>query len=344
MTGTDWRNYELMYKKPSLLYKFQDDEFGFVYLVHFFRLLTDDFWIFNGVMKLLYLYSLQRLFSFFVKDKWKAVGFSMTFSTLFMLIDCPMRFMIAQMFFINSFIAFLRKKWILFLIGALFSTLFHVTMIIPLLFIGSYPLGKFILKTDRRLLFCIYIFFMYMSTQSSVYMFIFDRILNMLGLEEFLKSYSMFNVEAVYVLGNLKNAMLFCLFVCSRDLILSMPQKFGNYIYYWGILSFFLSPILNGIPTGFRMGIFVNYFAILGVVYVLSLASYKRSLYRCCLKYAVYLMLLIVLTKNVYTTWFYYPYSNSIPYIIKGHLPYHIRDKYNYVEYVRMTGRDIELK
>ena len=58
MTGSDWRNYELMYNYEDLERYLLKGEIGFVYLVKCFKKITCDFWVFNACMKLFYLYSL----------------------------------------------------------------------------------------------------------------------------------------------------------------------------------------------------------------------------------------------------------------------------------------------
>ena len=108
-TGSDWRDYELIYENDYMLERYEENEPSYVFLVRIFSPIIHDFWIFNALMKCFYLYSLNKFFSFFTPKKWIALALSFTFSSLFMLIDCPMRFMIAMGVFLYSCIAFLKS-------------------------------------------------------------------------------------------------------------------------------------------------------------------------------------------------------------------------------------------
>ena len=336
-TGSDWRNYELIYDDELLLEKYAILEPGFVVLVRIFNLITSDFWLFNAFMKSFYLYSLINFFSHFNSHKWIALAMSFTFSTLFMLIDCPMRFMIAMGIFLFSCVAYMKGKYVQALVLSLFSMSCHITMIIPILFLFSFKYASSFTKINTWVLVVLYVLSFFISKNEFIYNYIFDNALGVLGLAKFENSsYTVLKNESVAILGSIKTLVLYILLLLNKEYILK--QKNGHLIFYMSCLYFLSFNILFSIPTGFRFGIFMSYFVSISFCHIYLSTLYNRTIKSIICKNILLILSLTVLYKDVYSTYKYYPYTNSLFYIITEHLPYNYRDSYNLIEFNKMTG------
>ena len=340
-TGSDWRNYEVVYNDELLLEKYAVLEPGFVLLVRAFNVITSDFWVFNALMKCFYLYSLLFFFSYFCSYKWTSLAMSFSFSSLFMLIDCPMRFMIAMGIFLFSCIAYLKGKYVWTTIFSLISVACHITMVVPILLLFSFRLAKSFSKISIFWLIVLYVLSFFLSKVEFIYNYIFNNILGVLGLAKFENSiYTVLNTDGLAILGAFKIFILFMLILLNKKNILKCEN--GYLIYYISCLYFLSFNILFSIPTGFRFGIFLSYFVSIALSYILRNKIYNNLFEKYLCKKILIALLLITLYKDVYSTYKYYPYTNSIYYILTGHLPYNYRDSYNIVEFKKMTGSNSE--
>ncbi len=111
MTGSDWRAYEMDYMSKSFDRAIILGEMGFVHVSRFFSTFISDFWLYAGMMKCVYLLSLILLISVFTKNVFATIAIGFSNSLLFMLIDCPMRFMMAlSIIFFGVYLFFGSEK------------------------------------------------------------------------------------------------------------------------------------------------------------------------------------------------------------------------------------------
>lgn len=336
-TGSDWISYEVYYLEPSQQGHFQEREPGFTTLVYLSKIFINDFWVFNGLCKIFYVCSLITFFGFFTKRKWTAFAFSLLFSSLFMIVNCPMRFMIASGILFWAYVFFISGKRYLGIIVGIISITFHVTMIIPILFILSgvikdrfYSLNKFIL--------CFVTFLaLILSSFSIIYSFIFSKILNLIGLGAFSQgSYAFFNSSGLFSLGTVRNLAICIFIIYFKDIFKNI--RWGKLIFFYAVTSFWLGFILNPIPTGFRLVIFNSQMVCVGLTMILYSMNQKIKYYGKILRSTIYLLFGVFIFKQVYNSYIYYPYTNSIPYIITGHLNYNDRVNYNKKIYSKEIG------
>lgn len=338
MTGSDWRAYEVMYNDELMLSAYNDNsEGGFVFLVTLFKTIIKDFWIFNALMKCFYLYSLSRLINIFISNKWTAIGFSFTFSTIFMLINCPMRFMIGMSFVFLAFEALIKKKYINTIIMSSLALTFHVTMIIPIIIVLSTKYADAFIKINKWGILYAYIGMIVMSTNSFVYEYI-SNYLSIFNLYRFEGSeYLITSNDSIYTFGTIKNIVLLIFLLYYRNLILE--ERYGEKVYFLFCVYFLLSALLINIPSGFRLGIMQSYFVVIALAYTIK--KYKQITAGYIIKYAWIVLFSVLTLKYAYSSPFNYPYSNSIPYILTNHLPYKYRDAYNLNMYTKLTGKPI---
>lgn len=335
MTGSDWRGYELMYLYNDNIEHYKREP-GFYYLVRILQNVITDFWVFSAVLKIVYLYSIVYFFKHLTKDVYIAIGLSLTYGLLFMIIDCPMRFMIAQTVLLFSSYFLFKNQWLKFAICGFISVLFHVTILFSLILLLTYPLNKRFSSLNRWIILFIYTvvtILVYIPKFSSLlyegsYLFG-DNIGEMLTY-----FYSDYSTEGLFSIGSIKNFIFFIIVLFYRNTII-LNSSYGKLIFYFSCLFFILSRILGCIPTAFRINIYLAYFFIVALVLILK--DSKRLF-----KQFIYILFSILLLKDVYNGWMYYPYSNSLPYIIGGHEPYSQRSAFNASEYFKRTGHSLD--
>ena len=331
-TGSDWRNYELYYNGSIPINSLKDSEFGFVWLVKFCKVLIKDFWVFNGIMKMIYLHSLLKFFSKFTNKRLTAVALSFCWYTLFMLIDCPMRYMLGTIFILYATTFLLDKRWILSIVFIMISLTFHNMMIVSVIMaIATILIGKRLTKINSIVLIGIFIVCQIISTMSHY----FDTLLLTMSMTDSFSGYadwySEYTTQNYQTIGAIKNIVFFIVLILNRNLICSSPK--GEYMFNGAYLYFTIGSILSMLPTGFRLAIFPGYFWVAAFTCIIYSIEYRKHILKRYIKYAFILLLGYQVISTVYSTYIYYPYTNSIPYILNEHIPYPIRSEYNIKEW-----------
>ena len=326
MTGSDWRSYELIYDGEMTQGRYSLYELGFVRLLNVSHWIISDFWIFNALCKIAFLWSFVLMTKCYTDKVWTVVGASFVFSLLFMLIDCPMRFMMALTLVQLGIFSFKAgRKWMGWLLFAV-SVLFHVTSLIVVLFYGSFFLFKRLINASNFLLLIVYIVFVVLPSIPAFFDFLYSRVSSISLFNRFMDAYSDYDVQTYKTIGFWKNFVLGVILILSKKHILKL--KNGEELFYFSYLYFALSGVLSCIPTGFRLGILNGFFSAITIVGLLFSHDYFPSI-QSYIRIGALGALIVLLSHTVSNNWKYTPYSNSIPYIVFGHLPYSYRDTYN---------------
>ena len=335
--GSDWRNYELIYNNLSRLKRYESTEFGFVLLVRFFKLFISDFWVFNALMKMCFLYALIKFFSFFTKMPWMCIGLSFAFKTLFLIIDCPMRFMIAMSFMLIAVPYFFRKEWGKFILLSIIAITFHSTMIFVCGILLLLLYSKYIVSIKPIYLFAICIICLFLSNFISIYQYAFTTLFSFIGssgIEDNRAAfYAVFKENTSFSIETFWHYIFLILILLKRDFIINM--KYGAQIFSASWLYISVSILVNPVPTSFRLSILLGYFFVMAICIIIK--SYRNSLN--ITNVGVVLWLMLIITKDVYSLPAYYPYTNSIWYILTEHQPYNYRHNYNYIKYKETFGK-----
>ena len=218
------------------------------------------------------------------------------------------------------------------------ATTCHVTMVIPTIITMTFRVAPFFCRLNNIILICIYIITLYAAKNETIYNFIFSIGLKVLGLEQFNESiYTILKAEGVSFMGAIKTFIIFLILLWNRKIIVQIA--YGNLIFYMSCLYFLSFNILASIPTAFRMGIFMGYFVCISfsVFFIHKDFKIKKDKYLC--KYAILAILIMTLWKDVHSSYKFYPYTNSVPYIFTKHRPYLERDRYNINEFEKLTGK-----
>jgi len=332
MTGSDWRNYEWDYNYASRQNR-AVSEFGFYLIFDMAKRLNIDFWLFSGIMKSLYLFAVIRLLKKLTPYYTSCLSICMVGSLLFMLVDYPMRFTVACTIFLFAVPYLFKHKILQFLLISSFGIIFHNTIAVTILFflIGYYCSDKLI-RTNKYFLSILYIAFAFVFSsisnvaiiQNLVTAFYVDN-----GVRDFSQNYLVEDNDAFWTIGSFIQIFLSCFVIFVKDYFVG-----GNWkqILKLSIVGSFFSRILLIVPSGFRLTI------PLGIFSSIIIVSY---FYKCrhWLSYVVIALYFLMLSKSLYFSYVYIPYSNSIPYIItQKHLPYNERSQYNLTEFIKRTG------
>lgn len=333
MTGSDWRSYEVDYKSFNSMDTSKWFEPGFAITELIFNKIGADFFLFLGVMKALYLYSLIYLLKKYTLNWLAALVLLMPSSLIFLLIDNPLRFMIA-LIFINIAIGYIKgRKIAISYIFILISVLFHQTAIFFLLLPIFVKLAPHLFKAKSIILVMLYILVLYISTNSLLLEKLMSSslgfIMTYIEMKDYGTYYAVEDNESFFTIGSTLQILVFCLIIATKKG--ADKDTLSKTIWGLAILSLILSRILIMIPTGFRLGIPFGYFF---SIYAVDL-PHKYQL----VKYGLIVYFAMMLYNNVSTHYTYVPYSNSIPYLVTGqHLPYSERSNYNPDAYYKRTG------
>ncbi|WP_169540098.1 EpsG family protein [Niabella aurantiaca] len=334
--GTDWRQYENIYNyayDKDLLNKGYEQ--GFYYLIYFARGIINDFWLFLGLIKCLYLYSTIRFIKKFTTDKFLAIAVMLNYNLLFMLIDNPLRFMTGSIILLWSTGYLLNKKYIKFTLVASVSIFFHISLIIPTVLSLLFRFKNKLIYKSKTTLTGLYF--------AACAIGFFPEILNLFStyFSEYMPrfSYKLLNVYvaesgAMLTLGSLILFFLFFVLLHYRNVILK--SQYGDYLFFFGLLYMYLYRILMIVPTAFRLTLYFGLFFALCLTIIIKSTSRK-------LKYSLFILLGLTISKTLWNSYQYLPYTNSIYYILTSeHLPKKYRDNFNKYEYHKRTGKVVK--
>jgi hypothetical protein len=327
MTGADWRNYENEFNDWNRIF---ERDYGYVYTINFFHHLIDDFWIIFAAFKCLYLWSCIRLLKLLTLYWLSSLVIMIPTSLLFMLIDSPFRFMIAATFINFSFYYSIKKNYVIATISGLLSFMFHSSVLFIIIFIPLIKYHPFV-RMKRITLILIYLLFVFISySLDSIenFQLYINLFLDYYGLRTF-EAYNVTKTASFFNIGILLHFLSFMLIVYTRDHVLKVIPN-SKVIINMTILSCLVWRAVSVMPIASRLAnpfllFYSIYFAYLILIY------YRLKLY-------LVLYFVIVMSKSLFDTFVYIPYSNSIPYIISGHLPYSERYNYNVKAYQERTG------
>lgn len=334
MTGSDWRQYELEYTNFDSLDLSRLLEPGFSFIIFIFRKLNFDFFLFLGIMKSLYLASLILLLRKYTSNWLAVLALLMPLSLVFMLIDNPLRFMMA-LIFVNKAICYIKENKIKIAYIYLFiSILFHQTAVFFLLLPIFIKVAPQIYKVKSIVLLPLYIIVLYFSSNAALLERVMSSSLGFLmtyiEMKDYGAYYAVENNESFFTIGSFVQIIIFCVIICTKKS--ADKDSFSKSMWGISILYLFLSRVLIMIPTGFRLGVPFGYFF---SIYLIDLPNKYKLL-----KFLIISYFALVLYKNVSNHYTYIPYSNSLLYIITGeHLSYSVRSDYNPEAFFKRTGK-----
>lgn len=335
MTGSDWRAYEVRYNSIQSYNPYTDILFYYYQL--FASYLIKDFWLFCGLTKCIYLFSLISLVKC-VTPYWKStIAFLIPGTIVFMLIQNPLRFMVACVFINYSILYWLKGKYLPAVLVFIPSLLIHATSIAYVLLIPVLLFAKQISKINDIILLGSYILVLYVTSNQAIIQSIFESVVGQAmvlseGLDKYTDYYSVEDVNTFFTIGSLMQVVFFVIILRNKRFFINSISN-GELVYAGTIYYMFLAKFLLVIPTGFRLAIpFAFFFASCLSLFLMN--NSKKLIISFFIIYNV-----LSFSSNLWTNYDLIPYSNSISYIVLGHKPYNERYNYNQKCYKERTGK-----
>ena len=336
-TGSDWRAYEILYDDAANREYILSDSLYMLYnaITSFFCAIGVDFWLYTGLVKCVFLYSVIKTIRLFSIKYFAILSIMLPPCLLFMLIDCPFKFMMALIFILFAFQSLLKgqyKKSII-LFGASLFVHFAAFVVVLIIIVG-YLCRNAIPKMSVWMLFMLLVLLTMLSTILSMFTSLTSMLASALPiLEQKLNSYSVESTKGWLTLGTLMNVIMFFIVYYSKSCVLKTPN--GSCLYSMSIFYVLLFPIFLIIPTGFRFNMFNSMMCVIAVGVFCFSFSKQRCVY---LRFRPIVLVIVMLyysysyIDKIYWSYAYLPYTNSISYILTGTS----RDNYsNYInEYI----------
>ena len=338
MIGDDWRNYEVIYNDPTSykMLRFLSEPLSLLTFTLFPKILP-DFWLFLGIMKSLYLSSVILLCKK-ITAQWVTCVAIMTMGQLnFLLIDCPLRFMLALIFVNLALSQFLAdekmnaKSVITMLFFLLVALLFHNTCLFYLLTVPLLISSSKLYKVNRVLLFFCYLFLLLATSNVSLMNFLlnyFSEVMRSISLNAS-DEYAVSSNSSIFSIGNISQIVFFAIVLISRDKVCGNNER-CKLVYCGTIVYFLLCRLFLIIPTGFRIPLPLSVFYVVYIIYLLNKKLLRGKI--------IVIYMLFAFVNNTWNNFNMLPYSNSIPYIISEHKPYSERYYYNFNAYKDRMG------
>ncbi len=330
--GSDWRSYELGYDESYITYALRGQDLGFVAIMNVLRYFISDFWITVGILKCIYLLSCIQVLKKITEHWIFALTLMLPLSLLYMLIDNPLRFMIAMIFVNFAICKMFEAKYIYVIILSVIALLCHSASLFCVALLPAIKIDLFSRCKSVTLIAVYLILLVFSSSLDNILQIqgmMSDMMDNYFGREGLAEHYEAENTESLFTVGTLLNFLLFCIILKYRRLL----ETVGNNLFTASILYFYVFNIAHVMPGGHRIRMALTFFCCIS--YVVIMLKHKKI--RVVLT-AVFIMMLM---KNIWGTYSYIPYTNSIPYIVTKHLPYSERSNYNPDNYKERTGRDL---
>ena len=341
MTGSDWFIFERVYLDfDSYSNRYASEPASWM-IFKYGHYIISDFWLFYGLAKCAYLFSLFHLLSKITENKYLAVALLIPCQLGILLIQNPFRFMLAAicinyaLFILYDRLTNKKTKSQIMTISLLilFAACFHNACILYIVLFPILLLVKKIERIDEIILFVIYLLLTYIFSDVSLLYEWGSNTINYLlmyvEMKDYAQSYLADNEGGFFTIGNIFRIVIFAIVLLSKKKVVSAVD-YGNVIYGLTIAYLLIVRVFSMIPTGFRYSL---PFATFYVVYIIYMKRTNKIL-----AHIVILYILFAFGKKLWTVYDMIPYSNSIPYILTNHLPYNERVNYNPTEYYKRTG------
>jgi hypothetical protein len=330
MCGSDWRGYEQMYEAIDIhsLFSTCTVEPGYYVYMFPFKLLHISFWNFYIFTKIIiFCIIFSTLIKYTEEYKYIALMFFVAWYGIYLFIDNPMRNLIAISISMIGIRFLLERNFWKYGLIVLIAVSFHISAIvmIPIYF---YFTKKIPSKVYIIAFFIVYILFATPDLFWGIITKLFDWIPY---IHRKIESYTIgkaaeFAQGRFFSWGTLVHILFFVIIMFYRKKIESL--KYGVFLFNAAILYLLFYRIAITIDIFGRM---LFYFCIFYTVVITSLIRIFE--YKSRMIYVFYLLILsLISTKRIFEDFRYIPYTNYIPYFIKGDYPsFEERSNYNYM-------------
>lgn len=341
MTGSDWRIYELHYNEGLHWWQYISEPFSWIVLTYMPKIIP-DYWLFVGLCKCLYLLSFTKLARKLSEYPIAVAGCSVPMFLAFLLVDNPLRYMLALIplnFAIIRVVDIYEKGFRLtqlFRIVSLIivASLFHNTCIVYLVILPLIIVCGNISRINRFGIFISFLVVVILTSNVDLLNAIKETVVSSMTIIGDTKNYSKYDferTESLFALGNILKIGFLVIILLSRDAFIGKIRH-SKLIFTCTIFYFFLDRFTLIIEAGYRLVIPLQFFYCLYIIGLISLSSRYGKI--------IIVYLFLQFTSIMWGSFVYIPYSNSIPYILNKHKTYNERYYNNFKALENRTGKD----
>lgn len=329
--GSDWRQYEIMYKLARFgeINNFYAEKGFYIYMC-IFKILGFSFFEFFIITKLIIYY-------IFYKILIKSSNFYLVLNifyyqmALFLFIDCPLRNLIAIGLVLLGIEQWNKKKKMKFFLYVILAVFFHKSALFFFIIPFIYKISKL---SNRVIVVGIFLSYILLMNQDILikglrYLPLFqDRLFHYINSE--------YSETRLFSLGNLEKIGLLISVLYYR-------YKYQKNLSLISLITFYflLYRIAITFPILGRIALYIQIFYIIGIGLVIEKLNKN-------LKIIIILVIGLYCNINIYriiqNTYKYIPYTTYLVYIGKEKPSYEYRRKYNYTEYIKRNGMDDFIK
>lgn len=325
--GSDWRNYEILYEEVSFnnIEKIYG-EIGYHVYALLFKSIGFDFWSFFIITKILVFY----IFYLNMKNAnnpYLCLNIFYFQMGLFLLIDCPLRNLIAIAIILIAINFLIKERKIKFIFLVLLASTFHKSAIFFIFFIFHKILYRF---SKKQLWFVVIILFLIFSNISFI-----NKILIYLPMYEERLQHFIGRDEAIgkiFTFGNLEKLFFITIILLNRKLTID------KHLYIFSSLYFLLYRIAVSFSILGRIALYLQLFYILGIV---NFVSIQKKVFQKGIIVIFFIYECLVIHKDIILTYKYIPYTSYLTYIFREKPNYKYRSEYNLKKYYKKIEKRI---
>ena len=335
MTGSDWRTYELMYNSASIDNLFSVREKGFHLLMLVFKFFKIPFFPFLIICKVFSFSVFVKFFKKISTNVFLPLAIFLSTDALFILVDNPLRFMLALSIALIAYKELLERKHLAYILWILLAITFHISALIllPVMLLINNKIFM------RRIVICVIYFFLLFSLTPEVAKPLLEPFLLYFPSIYFYYNRLFLHDFSIFTIGSIMHVLLFIVTILNRDYIVS-TTKYGKEIYNCAIIYYLVAVISSPVPTFFRLSLFFAPFSYLALSWVLiKYAQSGKTVVLTCFMVSYFLLSTY---SKIERMWMYNPYSNYLTYLFKEKPSFSERCSYNIIKHYQRTGERIE--
>ncbi|KDE65185.1 hypothetical protein FUSO7_09990 [Fusobacterium necrophorum BFTR-2] len=322
LNGSDWINYEKIYSEYSLsnflTFPFEK---AFSFYFSLFKGIGVDFWIFFIITKIICLYIFIKILKKFLPNYFLGLSVFYIQMGLYLIIDCPLRNLIAIALAFLSIDSLIVKKSKFFILYCILAILFHNSAIILIFYFIFYFGVK--VKKIKIVLWCLFfISFLFTNKNFILYLIHFFRFIPVLYFRILNYFYGPYSVESPLNIRLIEKYLItFSSLVYYKDI--KEKYKFGEQMLILNLFFLLCYTMAMTWAIFVRLSLYFRIFNIIILVYLIE------SFHNRILKYLSKIVYITYLFVNLYfllkITNIYIPYTNYLEYIGKEKLSYEYR-------------------
>lgn len=333
--GSDWRQYELMYKYASFegISSFYAEKGFYLYML-LFKALRFDFWQFFLITKLWCFY----IFYLYMKENSKNLFFTLmlfyVYMSLYLFIDCPLRNLIAMAIFLFSIKYLLNKKYFKYYLLTFIAFSFHHSAIFMILL----PFVELLVKLNKWILITTVLIFNIIFLDQGF-------VINLINIFPESISYrvlgymnSKYFEQSFFSLGNLEKFFIILMILWNKKKFIQ-ENKNGKFLISMLLIYYLFYKLSFTIDILSRFSITYFYiFYILNIILFINI--FKKYTNKRIIMFIFFIYGNLMITKLILLSYpKYIPYTSYLNYIFKEKPSYEIRKSYNDLKYEKKFGK-----